>query len=441
MIRPASILLPLFEPPAARPALLSWVWLHAWLCLFVLLLVPATQARAQQDRLQLDHQLLIGTNIFAAATSESDTRNKASALDLTDIQAPSLKIHEATQDTALNLPVTTTTDNTDLWQRVRNGFAMPDLDDPLVAAQQRNYLRHPAGLQEILQRSRRYLYFIVEELESRNLPTELALLPVIESAYNPLAYSRAHAAGLWQFIPTTGKSHQLRQDWWHDQRLDVIASTRAALDYLQNIQHMHNDWQLTVLSYNWGEFAVARAIERNRQRGLPTDYRSLEIPQKLRDYLPRLQALKNIIAAPQHFDLDITPIPNQAYFDTVALPDSIDIALAAQLADISLDEFQALNPAYKRPLIPHNKSSEIVLPADRVNTFLLNLAHHEASAKPLSSWTTHILQQGETLSHVAARFKLSTRHLQHANDIRNPRRLRPGTRLLIPRLTTHLAQH
>ena len=164
--------------------------------------------------------------------------------------------------------------------------------------------------------------------------------------------SSARASGLWQFIPATGKSYNLSQNWWYDQRRDIVASTTAALDYLQTIYEMHGDWHLALASYNWGENAVARAIERNRQLGLPTDYQHLNMPAETKYYVPKLQALKNIIAQPQLFGISLPPIPNRPYFATVKKPAGIDLALAAKLAETPMDEFMALNPSYNRPVMP-----------------------------------------------------------------------------------------
>lgn len=322
----------------------------------------------------------------------------------------------------------------DLWQRIRNGFGMPDLHTPLVADRQSWYLNRPDYLQRMFERSRRYLFHIVEELEKRGMPTELALLPMVESAFNPTAVSKARAMGMWQFIPSTGKNYKLDQNWWVDERRDIIASTDAALTYLQNIYEMHGDWHLALASYNWGEHAVARAIAKNQAKGLPTDYASLTMPGETRYYVPKLQALKNIIAHPEVFGLRIPPIPNQPYFETVMKPERIDVATAARLAGISIEEFIALNPAYHRPVINGNQAGdELVLPADKVDTFLANLERYEAEDKPLSNWLTYAMKKGDTLAKVAARHKISVLRLRQINGITPRVRIRPGFVLLVPR--------
>lgn len=321
---------------------------------------------------------------------------------------------------------------TDLWQRIRNGFAMPNLESPLVADRQAYYLNRPAALKVMVQRSRRYLYHIVSELEKRGMPTELALLPMVESAYNPLAQSPAKALGMWQFIPSTGRNYNLTQNWWLDQRRDIIASTNAALDYLQTIYEMNGDWHLALASYNWGENAVAKAVVRNQAKGLPTDYLHLTMPGETRYYVPKLQALKNIIADPALFGIQLDPIPNKPYFETVDMPATMDVATAAKLAEIPLDEFMALNPAYSRPLMPDNGNSSLVLPADRVSIFQANLVRHENQDKPLSLWKTTVLKPKEKLDAVAARYGISTARLKQINSIGPRTKIVPGMNLLVP---------
>jgi len=347
--------------------------------------------------------------------------------------APAAALPAELRDETAAIPtIDLTTPPDDLWQRLRNGFAMPDLDSPLVADRQAWYLNRPDLLKRVFERSRRYLHHIVDELEKRGMPTELALLPIVESSFNPLAYSSARALGMWQFIPATGKTYKLQQNWWLDQRRDIVASTSAALDYLQTIYEMHGDWHLALASYNWGEHAVARAIAKNQAKGLPTDYGSLKMPGETRYYVPKLQAIKNIVAQPQLFGVALDPIPNRPYFGTVERSGNMDIALAARLAEIPLDEFIALNPAYSRPVMPTARNSPLVLPADKVQTFIENLQNHEAQDKPLSAWLTHKLQKGEKLEKVAARAGISLARLKQLNGITARTKVGPGFALLIP---------
>jgi membrane-bound lytic murein transglycosylase D len=318
----------------------------------------------------------------------------------------------------------------DLWDRIRNGYAMPNLSSPLVQERQIWYASQPGYVKRMVERSKRYLYYIVEELEKRGMPTEIALLPMVESAFNPMAYSRSHASGLWQFIPSTGKNYKLEQNSWYDGRRDIVASTSAALDYLQFLYDMHGDWHLALASYNWGENAVARAIAKNKAKGLPTDYLSLSMPAETRNYVPKLQALKNIVANPHAFGVDLEPVPNTPYFVTVEKTQDIDVRLAAKLADMPLAEFLALNPAHNRPVIVADNTPGLVLPADKAKIFLANLEDHDA---PLVTWQAYTFKRGDSLGRIAARHGISLARLKQINGIGRRTRVRPGYQLLLPK--------
>jgi membrane-bound lytic murein transglycosylase D len=303
----------------------------------------------------------------------------------------------------------------DVWQRIRDGFSMPDLAGPLVAEKTAWYVARPEYLKRVFERSRRYLFHIVEEIEKRGLPTELALLPMVESSFNPMAYSRAHASGLWQFIPGTGKRYELAQNWWYDGRRDIVASTAAALDYLGDVYKMHGDWHLALASYNWGENAVARALEKNRAAKLPLDYSSLTMPLETRQYVPKLQALKNIVDNPAAFGIELEPIPNQVYFTAVTKTRDIDVRLAAKLAEMTVEEFIALNPGFSRPMIRAELTPRIVLPADRIEIFHENLT--KLDDKSLVSWQTYEPKKGDTLESIAKRFGVAVAQLKEVNGI------------------------
>ncbi len=303
----------------------------------------------------------------------------------------------------------------DLWERIRRGFVIPDLKGALVTQKQRQYASRPEYLQRIIDRSKLYLYHIVEEIEKRGMPTELALLPMVESAFNPMAYSRAHASGLWQFIPGTGKRFELEQNTWYDGRRDIVDSTTAALDYLTKLHHMYRDWHLALASYNWGENAVRRAVAKNKAQRKKTDYASLRMPKETRHYLPKLQALENIIADPQKFGVDLDAIPNQPYFAVITeLPD-IDVHVAAKLAEMSVQEFIALNPAFSRPLIRSSATRRVILPADKLVAFYDNLDQLDES--DLVSWQVYVPARGEKLPDIAQRFHMSEAQLRRVNGI------------------------
>jgi membrane-bound lytic murein transglycosylase D len=325
-----------------------------------------------------------------------------------------------------------TSDTDDLFLRIRNGFSMPDISNDLVLSHQQWYLNRPDYLRRMVERSGRYMHHIVEEIDKRGMPMELALLPMVESAYNPMALSRSKASGLWQFIPTTGKHFNLDQDWWKDERRDIVASTAAALDYLQSIYEMHGDWQLALASYNWGEGAVGRAIGKNKAQGLPTDYQSLTMPSETRNYVPKLQALKNIFSSPAIMaQLDLPTIPNQPYFATVTNAANIDVKVAAELADMPVQEFVALNPSHNRPVI--KSDTPLVIPADKLDTFMSNLEAHEQSNKPLSLWQAYTMRRGDRLDKIAARFGMTTMNLKAINGIRGRAKVSPGFTLLVTR--------
>ena len=385
--------------------------------------------------------LCVGIGLSLAAGADDAPSPAAAPADMTlamaqpttpDFSIDSQPPQEVTGDLPPLKTIDLTTPPDDLWQRIRDGFAMPNLDGPLVADRQAWYLNRPELLQKLFRSSRRYLYYIVNELQKRGMPTELALLPMVESAYNPMAYSRAHASGLWQFIPSTGKNYQLQQNWWRDQRRDIIASTGAALDYLQTIYEMTGDWDLALASYNWGENAVARAIAKNKALGLPTDYSSLSLPPETRYYVPKLQALKNIISQPKLFGIHLDPIPNQPYFGKVSKPANMDVKLAARLAETPLAEFKALNPAYNRPVMLAGKGDPMLLPTDKVQIFLANLQTHEEQEKPLTSWRTYTMKRHERFNSVAAKFHITPAQLKQINGVTRRTRIGWGTTLLVP---------
>jgi len=306
---------------------------------------------------------------------------------------------------------------------------MSDIDSPLVQRQMTYYAARPEYLQRMFDRSRLYLFHIVQEIEKRGLPTELALLPMVESAFNPMAYSRSHASGLWQFIPGTGRRYDLKQNWWYDGRRDIVDSTTAALDYLTAIYQMHGDWHLALASYNWGENAVARAIAKNRAAGKPTDYQSLKMPPETRNYIPKLQALKNIIANPDYFQITLAPIPNEPYFAAYDRVVDIDVQLAAKLAEMPIEEFIALNPAFSRPLIRASMTPRIILPADKVDVFHDNLA--KLDGEDLVSWQTYYPKKGDTFESIAKKHRMTVSYLKEVNGIRPQNKVLP-TMVVVP---------
>lgn len=317
-----------------------------------------------------------------------------------------------------------------IWLRIEQGYAMPETVSAYTKKYEDFYAERPEYVEKMMERTEKYLFYVVEEVEKRGMPTEIALLPMIESAYNPQAYSRSHAVGMWQFVPLTGKYFGLEQNWWADHRRDVTASTQAALDYLEKLHGMFGSWDLALAAYNAGEGTVSRAITHNAKAGLPTDYASLNLPPETEQYVPKLQAIKNIITNPQQYGLTINIIPNQPYFAEVDPPYQIDAKLVAQLAGISDEEFGLLNPSYKRPIIASkNHSHKILLPVATVDIFKANLASHDAS---LTNWSVYNAKSGEDIASIASKFGISLERLRDINSLPKGKHLTNPLHLLVP---------
>ena len=361
------------------------------------------------------------------ATSSATTGATTTTLGGTNATS----ILSATDTASETAPIIIPEPPADLWDRIRSGFAMTDLDDELVGKWEKYYASRPEYLARIVERSNKYMFYIVTELERRNMPLEIALLPMIESAFNPIANSSAKASGIWQFIPSTGTAFGMKQDWWADSRRDIVAATNGALDYLTKLNGMFaGDWQLSLASYNWGEGAVGRASARAKAAGRNGTYLTLSMPAETRNYLPKLQAVKNIIRNPAAFGLKIASIPNEPYFKTITLAHALDLKRAAQLADMTEADFVALNPAHNRPVIAGRGEFQILLPADRADAFLSRL---ESDAKPRVSWMAYRTRGGDRLEALAERFGTSVAALKSVNGIRaTPSSLPAGYHLLVP---------
>lgn len=321
--------------------------------------------------------------------------------------------------------------NANIWDRVIQGFSMPDLEDNSVTAREQWYRERPNYFIHTSTRASRYLYYIVDEIERRGMPMELALLPYLESAYNPDATSHAQAAGMWQFIPSTGKNFDLQQDIFRDERRDVIASTEAALDYLQTLYNMFGDWHLALAAYNWGEGNVLRAIKNNERKKLPTDYLNLKLPGETQKYVPTLQALKNIVSEPEKYQVELPFIADHPFFQTVKLEQDIDVEVILKLADISRSEFSALNTAVNTPVVLVSATPQILLPWDNVEIFVENLQHY---SQPLSTWTLWKTPKNMSISDAARANEMSTQLMQEANNIESASaNIKKGSTLLVQR--------
>ncbi len=319
----------------------------------------------------------------------------------------------------------------ELWDRIRRGYALPDLQNDLVGVHERWYTSRPDYIQRMTERSRKYLFHIVEEIERRGMPTELALLPFIESAFNPQAVSSAKAAGMWQFMPQTGTHFDLKQNAFRDDRRDVLASTRAALDYLQRLHNMFGDWHLALAAYNWGEGNVGRAIARNKRAGLGTGYEDLQMPAETRNYVPKLQAVKNIVGAPASHSAELPFIVNHPYFQEVEISRDIDVALAARLADVKLEDFKALNPSANRPVILAAGTRRILLPWDNAEVFKRNFEAHNSGQ--YATWTAWTVPSTMSAAEAARRTGMNEAELRSVNNIPPRMLIKAGSALLVPR--------
>ncbi|MDD2061229.1 transglycosylase SLT domain-containing protein [Pseudomonas sp. GD03860] len=327
----------------------------------------------------------------------------------------------------------------DVWERMRQGFALQDdmAVNPRIEQQRLWFASNPSFLENAGDRGSLYIHYIVERLEERNMPLELALLPAIESAYNPMAYSRAHAVGLWQFIPSTGRYFNLRQTRFYDGRRDITASTNAALNYLTRLHDMFNgDWLLALAAYNAGEGTVSRAIERNEKLGLPTDYWNLPLPQETRDYVPKLLALSQVVMTPQAYGVNLNPIANEPYFEAVAIKDRLDLSRVAALAEIDEDELFQLNPAFKKRMTVDGPQ-QLLVPTAKAQLLTASLSNMkpeellslqpkkavfeaalaEASAPTATRNTRYRVKRGDSLGAIAKANKVSVKDLQRWNKL------------------------
>ena len=316
-----------------------------------------------------------------------------------------------------------------LWQRIYSRFDIKDENNSRSKKYEKWYSARPEYIERMMDRSQKYLFYVVGEVEKRGMPSEIALLPMIESAYNPIANSRSKAVGIWQFIPSTGRLYGLKQDWWQDKRRNVVDATNAALDYLQKLHALFGTWDLALAAYNAGEGTVSRAIAKNKAKGLPTDYANLKLPAETKDYVPKLQAIKNIVSNPSQYGLYIDPIPNKPYFTYVEAPTVIDADLAANLAEISYDEFLLLNSEHRRPLIRTNeKTQKFILPINAADTFVKNLSQNE---KPLVSWNIYQPKRNEKIKSIANKFDMEESDLIKANDLNPQKLIKPSSIILV----------
>ena len=322
-----------------------------------------------------------------------------------------------------------------IWKVVNKGYGIPDPKKKwakkVVKKYERWYSEHPVYTYRMFERTKRYIYYVVQEVKKRNMPMEIALLPIIESAYNPIARSNMKAVGLWQFIPSTGKNYGLKQNWWKDERSNVILSTNASLNYLEKLYKQFGTWELALAGYNAGEGKVAREIKKNKRRKRPTDYYTISLPRETDEYVSKLIAMKHIIQNPSKFNVDVPYIPNTPYFGEVTLTEQMDIDLILKLADISSEEFELLNAHHKRPLIPKEQEPTIILlPKYKIETYNKNLAEHN---EPLSNWVLYKPKRKESIMKVAKKFDINLSTFKRINSLNGRVTFRRNSTVLIPK--------
>ena len=322
-------------------------------------------------------------------------------------------------------------DYADLFDRIRAGFKLPDIDNSRINDQLDWFVNNPAWVQRAFRRSELYMYSIVTQVEARGMPLELALLPVIESAYQPYAYSRARAVGLWQFMPQTASRFGLKQNWWYDGRRDVIESTRAALDYLQYLHTEFNgDWLLAIAAYDCGEATVEQAVRENQRRGLPTDFWDLRLPAETRTYVPELLAMKRLVESPETYGLSFSPIPNKPYFTRVQTHGQIDLDVAAEIAGVSPDVIYELNPAFHRWATDPSGPFYLLVPTGAAATFRANIL--QLTPDERLRVNHYIVHRGDTLERIAGRFHTRPTMLRELNQLGRSTRLVVGSDIEIP---------
>ena len=415
-----------WRPASARRAILATTLVVPWAVFLAgCNHTPSSdlESAGEEDPVQMVELDPSITKLDEAAIGVSGPEQIEEAIEALDAQTGPRLVRELGQDGA------PTAEAGDLFERIRKGYLLSDIEHPSIDMELRWFVNHPDYLDRTFKRGERYLHYIVGEIEARNMPLELALLPVVESAFNPVAYSRARASGLWQFISATGRRYGLKQNWYYDGRRDVVASTNAALDYLQFLaEEFDGDWLLAVAAYNCGEARVAREVKRNLRAGKPTDYFSLKLPRETRAYVPKLLAMRRIVGDPTSHGLAFSPIPNAPYFVKVDVGGQLDLHVAAELADLSKEEMLALNPAFNHWVTDPDGPHQILVPIDRHERFKEGIAALPPEERVRIVY--HRVRRGDTLGEIADKYGVSVAALRTANMIRGSM-IHPGQDLLI----------
>jgi membrane-bound lytic murein transglycosylase D len=407
-------------------------WTHSAIVLSALLALTAC-AHAPATRPASPTQVLPSSGSGSApaatpeeaASSQDSTNSSAAAEDASSADSSAAESELPQLVAGINPD-----DYADLFDRMRAGFKLSDVDRPAVQQQLQWFVNNPDYVQRSFERSELYLYHIVKQLESRGMPLELALLPVIESAYEPYAYSRARAMGLWQFVPGTGSRFGLKQNWWYDGRRDVVESTRAALDYLQYLHDEFNgDWLLAIAGYNCGEAAIVQAIAANQAVGRPTDFWSLRLPAETRAYVPKLLAMKRLVSSPETYSLTFSPIPNHPYFVSVETFGQIDLRVASEIAGVSPEVIYELNPAFHRWATDPSGPYNLLVPTDAADVFRANVV--QLSADERMRVKHYVVRHGDSMAAVARHFGTTPQVVRELNDLPSGA-LVIGTELRVP---------
>ncbi|HCM46788.1 MAG TPA: lytic transglycosylase [Colwellia sp.] len=336
----------------------------------------------------------------------------------------------------INFPINNTLqdqkaiDKNNIWSRIRNQITFDIPEEKRIVSQRNWYVRHPIHLKRVAKRAEPFLYYIIEELEKNDMPIELVLLPIVESAFDPFAYSHGRASGMWQFVPGTGKRFGMKQNWWYDGRRDVVASTEGAIKYLKYLNEFFDgDWMLALAAYNSGEGRVRKAVRKNKSLGKATDFWSLDLPKETRAYVPKLLALADIIKRPEAFNLSLYSIDNKRVLSQVDIKSQLDLAKAATLASLSLAELQHLNPGFNRWATDPNGPHRLLLPSHTVEKFELGLS--KLSKKERLAWQRYKIKSGDNLGLIANKFNTRVKLIQQVNNIKG-NQIRAGKHLLIP---------
>lgn len=326
-----------------------------------------------------------------------------------------------------------------IWDRIRAGLAMPDIDNPRIDQQLQWFVRNEDYLDRVAERAAPYMHFIVEILEHEKVPLEIALLPIVESAFQPFAYSHGRASGIWQFIPSTGKMYGLEQNWWYDGRRDIYASTYAAVKLLSALRdEFDGDWLLALAAYNSGSNNVRRAIRLNKRKGKPIDFFSLKLPNETRAYVPKLLALQKIVANPEKYKIDFNHIADEAFFERVDIDSQIDLALVAKLAEMDLDTIYILNPGFNRWATSPNGPHHLLLPIENADTFKVNLANYPAEKR--IQWVRHQVTSGESIKLIANQYQTTPDIIKAVNKLPS-NKLHHKQSLMIPVSSQALATY